>query len=131
MTRPLVKRTERWPFVWAAIVTVLLVALAGTFIAYLRASSVARCTNDALRGRNDLTAQDHVNEARKIAGQKVAVTHQALGLKLALTDNAADQRRGVLLYQRGVTEFKQSLTDWQTRDNRVNAERAAHPLGRC
>lgn len=125
------KRVERYPVVWGAIVTVLLVALSGAFIAYLHANAKASCINNVLRSRNELTGQDHVNEALKIAGQKVAVTHQATGLKLALGNDPAEQRRGVLLYQQGVAEFKRSLSDWQARDNRINAERSAHPLGEC
>lgn len=125
------RRVERYPVVWGAIVVVLLIALAGTFIAYLHSNTQASCINAVLRSRNDLTDADHINEARKIAGQKVAVTHESIGLKLALSSDMEDRRRGVLLYQQGVTEFKKSLSDWQARDNVINAARAAHPLGHC
>lgn len=53
-----VKKAERWPLIWAAIVTVLLVALAGTFTAYLHASSAIKCINGTLGSRAGVTQKD-------------------------------------------------------------------------
>lgn len=127
--------------VWATITAVLVLTCAALGIALAAVSrsnttaqyakSVAQCINDVLRSRNDLTNQDHVNEAQKIAGQAKAVQDQAEGIRLILTTDPAQQRRGALLYQQGVTEFQQALANWQARDDQINAERAKHPLGRC
>jgi hypothetical protein len=126
-----VKRVERYPVVWGAIVVVLLVALAGTLIAYVHANTTASCLNNVLGTRDRLGQLDHRNEAQKIADQKAAVKDQAAGVRLILTGDPAQGQRGALLYQRGVNEFVESLARWQARDAQINAERVKSPLGFC
>lgn len=125
---------DSYIIIWASITGVLVIACAALGIGLASAShanATANCINAVLRTRNDLTNQDHVNEAQKIADQKVAVNDQAAGVRLILTGELEQQQRGALLYQQGVSEFKQSLARWQERDAEINAERAKHPLGRC
>jgi hypothetical protein len=128
-------RSDRWPWVWFAIVVLLVIAVAGLSVglaAASRSTGIANCINDTLGVRQQYTDMDHQNERRKILDQKAAEQDKARGLtELTVGKTRAAQLAGFNLYRRGVDEFEKSLADWLARDRLIAALRAKHPLGRC
>lgn len=132
MTRPLMKRADRWPWVWAAIVTVLLVAVAGFAIAYLHAASVATCVNTVLAARDEITGQIHAADVDRVEGQRAAERVKSDGLnQLARATTQAEGIAGFRRYTDGERQFTKTLVDYINESNRLRAEQLKHPLGQC
>jgi hypothetical protein len=129
------RRSDRWPWVWFAIVVLLVIAVAGLsvgLVAASRSTRIANCINDTLGVRQQYADMDHANERQKIQDQTLAEADKAAGLsQLTAGKTRAEQLAGFNLYRRGVDEFEKALTDWLARDKKITALRARVPLGEC
>jgi hypothetical protein len=113
------RRTERWPFVWAALCMVLLVAIASLSIALsaaLSSNKVASCVNHALGQRAATTVSD--------ADAHVLFAQAVLGLFLTPKATQAQRAHEAEVFKAQVETYVRTLV--------ANQQfRASHPLGRC
>lgn len=132
MTRPMVRKAERWPWVWGAIATVLLVALAGALVAYSHAASVASCVNSVLATRDLITGELHAADVVRVEGQKRAEAVKADGLDRIVRATTQTQAvDGIHRYVAGEKQFTKTLDDYLDESNRLRAEQLKNPLGKC
>jgi hypothetical protein len=140
------RRAERWPWIWAAIVTVLAIAVISLVVGIVlssrattqaneaasRAQATADCVNRVLAERDRITGQLHEADVTRVQHQEAAEKVKTAGLDgLA---HAKTQQQGLAafaLYMRGEAQFAQTLADYVARSNELRAAQKRHPLGVC